>query len=116
MTRTYLISLGRFSTSMNLEISFLDEDGNVVDTATPTELGNGRYMATVDVPIERGAVVVTDLDRDTVLQVDTVQTLGLPKIRRTKPGILPNTTSKENPGYKYFPALSTKIKNVFYDS
>lgn len=116
MTHTCIISLGRFSTNMNLEVTFLDENGNAATTTyTPIELGNGRYMVTVDLPIERGVIVVTDLDRDAVLQVGAVQPQGLPKIRRTKQGLLPSRTPKDNTGHKHFPALDLNAENVFYE-
>lgn len=76
MSTTWVVSLGRFSTGLNLAATFLDTAGIEVGTAVVEALGNGRYIITEDVPTGAAVIVVRDTDRDAVVQVGAVQAVG----------------------------------------
>ncbi len=74
--RMYIVALGRFSTSLNLEAQVVDITGAALGAATAmTELGNGRYYVLIEHKYG-GAIVVTDTDRAAVVQVGALQALG----------------------------------------
>ena len=72
MSISWAVSLGRFSTGLNLTATFLDTAGIEVGTAVVEELGNGRYIITEDVPTGAAIIAVRDTDRDAVVQVGAV--------------------------------------------
>jgi len=77
MTRTFVVSLGRHSTGLNLSGQFIGEDGSPIgDAAVLTRIGNGRYHLATEIPGQRCWLVVRDTDRNTVVQVGAVQAVG----------------------------------------
>jgi hypothetical protein len=77
MTRTFVVSLGRHSTGLNLSGQFIGEDGSPIgDAAVLTSIGNGRYRLATEIPGQRCWLVVRDTDRNTVVQVGAVQAVG----------------------------------------
>lgn len=72
----YVVSLGRFSTSLSLEAQLIGVDGSLIgDAVFMTELGNGRYYFSIE-HIFNGAVVITDTERGKVVQVGAINSIN----------------------------------------